>query len=106
MAKEFMLTNFQEKVLSAIKKIPKGKVSTYALVARGAGKPKAFRAVGNALHINPYAPVFPCHRVVKSDGSLGGYAGGVKKKIALLKKEGVSVKGNKVMNFHEILMRF
>lgn len=106
MAKEFKLTNFQEKVLSAIKKIPRGKVATYALIARWAGKPKAYRAAGNALRINPYSPQAPCHRVVKSDGSLGGYAGGVKKKIALLEKEGVSVKGGKVMNFHEILMGF
>ena len=84
---------FQLKVWNYLKKIPKGKVKTYLEVAKGIGKPKAFRAVANAVGKNPYPPKIPCHRVIRSDGSLGGYsgAGGIKTKINLLKKEGFSL---------------
>ena len=74
--------NFQEKVLNLCSKIPKGKVSTYKEIAKKL-KTKAYRAVGNALHNNKTPVVIPCHRVVCSDGSLGGYADGLKKKISL-----------------------
>lgn len=80
---------FKERVLKVVSKIPKGKTMSYAGVARAAGSPKAYRAVGNIMHNNPDPVHVPCHRVIKSDGTIGGYAGGVKKKIALLKKEGV-----------------
>ncbi len=71
-------------------KIPKGKVKTYKEVAIGINKPKAVRAVANACGKNPYAPKVPCHRVISSDGSLGGFSapGGIKAKKKLLKKEG------------------
>ena len=71
-------------------KIPKGKVKTYKQVAIGINKPKSVRAVANACGKNPYAPGVPCHRVIRSDGTLGGYsaAGGKKAKEKLLKKEG------------------
>jgi methylated-DNA-[protein]-cysteine S-methyltransferase len=82
------LTTFQKKVLKAVLDIPKGKVRSYAWVARRAGSPLACRAVGQALKKNPYAPGVPCHRVVSSNGSIGGYSGGLKKKRALLRKEG------------------
>ena len=88
--------NFNEQVWTVTKKIPRGKVSTYANLAKALGNPSASRAVGNALHRNPYAPGVPCHRVVRSDGSLGGYAGGNQKKAALLRKEGVRIKNEKV----------
>ena len=83
-------TPFQLKVWNYLKKIPKGKVRTYLEVAKSIGKPKAFRAVANAIGKNPYPPKIPCHRVIKSDGSLGGYSGpgGIKTKKKLLKKEG------------------
>ena len=79
-------TNFQLKVWNYLKKIPKGKVKTYLEVAKAIGKPKAFRAVANAVGKNPYPPKIPCHRVIRSDGSLGGYSGrgGIKKKRQLL----------------------
>ena len=72
-------------------KIPRGKVKTYAQIAKAIGKPKAFRAVANAVSKNPYAPKIPCHRVIRSDGKLGGYSakGGLKAKKSLLKKEGI-----------------
>ena len=86
-------TPFQRKVWLYLKKIPRGKVKTYSDVAKAIGKPLAVRAVANAIAKNPYAPRIPCHRVIRSDGSLGGYSGkgGVKTKKLLLKKEGVTI---------------
>ena len=85
-------TQFQLKVWSFLKKIPKGKLKTYAQVAKAIGKPKAVRAVANAIGKNPFPPKIPCHRVIRSDGKLGGYSakGGIKTKKKLLKNEGFS----------------
>jgi len=84
-------TTFQIKVWAYLSKIPRGSTRTYSQVAKGIGKPFAVRAVANAIGKNPYAPRIPCHRVIKSDGSLGGYSGkgGTKTKKMLLKKEGI-----------------
>ncbi len=86
-------TNFQLKVWNYLKKIPRGKVKTYSEVAKSIGKPLAVRAVANAIGKNPLAPQIPCHRVIRSDGSLGGYSGkgGIKTKRLLLKKEGITL---------------
>lgn len=86
-------TKFQLKVWSYLKKIPLGSVKTYSQVAKSIGKPSAVRAVANAIGKNPYPPKIPCHRVIRSDGSLGGYSGkgGVKTKKLLLKKEGITL---------------
>lgn len=81
------MTEFEKKVYKAIMKIPVGETRSYAWVADQIGSPAAVRAVGNALNKNPFAPIVPCHRVIKSDGSLGGYALGLEKKIELLEKE-------------------
>jgi|TARA_B110000014_G_C19970579_1_gene502433 methylated-DNA-[protein]-cysteine S-methyltransferase len=83
-------TRFQVKVWKYIKKIPKGKVKSYKQVAIGINRSKSARAVANACARNPYAPKIPCHRVIRSDGGLGGYSGlgGIKTKIKLLIKEG------------------
>jgi O-6-methylguanine DNA methyltransferase len=78
---------FTQKVFEVVSEIPKGKTLTYKEVAKKAGRPKAYRAVGNILNKN-YDPKIPCHRVVRSDGKTGGYNRGDKKKIELLKKEG------------------
>ena len=85
-------TQFQLKVWSYLKKIPKGKLKTYAQVAKAIRKPKAVRAVANAIGKNPFPPKIPCHRVIRSDGKLGGYSakGGIKTKKKLLKNEGFS----------------
>ncbi len=82
-------TKFQTKVWKYLKKIPKGRIKTYKQVAIGINRPKSARAVANACRRNPYAPIIPCHRVVRTDGSLGGYSGkgGIKTKIKLLKAE-------------------
>ena len=84
-------TKFQLKVWKYLKTIPKGKVKTYKEVAIGINRPKSARAVANAVGKNPFAPKIPCHRVIRSDGSLGGYSGkgGVKTKKRLLKREGI-----------------
>ena len=86
-------TKFQLKIWDFLKKIPKGTVKTYSEVAKAIGKPLAVRAVANAIAKNPYPIQIPCHRVIRSDGSVGGYSGegGVKKKKNLLKKEGIIV---------------
>ena len=87
-------TKFQIKVWNYLKKIPKGKVTTYLEVAKAIGKPKAHRAVANAVGKNPFPPKIPCHRVIRSDGRLGGYSGkgGIKQKRRLLALEGVFLK--------------
>ena len=86
-------TKFQIKVWNYLKKIPKGKVKTYKQVAKGIGMPKAARAVANACGKNPYAPKIPCHRVIRSDGGLGGYSGrgGIRQKLKLLRSEKVKI---------------
>ena len=83
-------TEFQIKVWNYLKKIPKGTVKTYKQVAIAINRPKSARAVANACGKNPYSPKVPCHRVIRSDGKIGGFSasGGIKTKKKLLKKEG------------------
>ena len=81
------MTTFKEKVYAVVKKIPKGKVLTYKEVARRVGKPHSFRAVGNILNKN-VDPKVPCHRVIRSDGKIGGYRYGKSSKIKILQREG------------------
>ena len=97
------MTKFQSECYEALKKVPKGKVITYAGLAREIGKPKAHRAVGNAMNKNPFAPKVPCHRVVKSNGELGGFADDINVKIKRRHEEGVDVLNNKIVNFKSIL---
>lgn len=85
--KKEKVSEFDRKVYKAVLDIPLGEVRSYSWVAKKIGKPKAHRAVGTALANNPFAPIVPCHRVVKNDGSIGGYSGGVEKKKELLKLE-------------------
>ena len=91
--KKLIGTDFQIKVWHAISKIPKGKVKTYKELARSIRKPKASRAVANACGKNPFPIKIPCHRVIRSDGRLGGYSGkgGIKTKRKLLRNEGVFI---------------
>ena len=93
MKKHDKYTNFQLKVWRYLKTIPPGKVKTYSEVAKSIGKPLAVRAVANAIAKNPFPPRIPCHRVIRSNGSLGGYSGkgGVKTKAILLKREGIKL---------------
>ncbi len=85
-----MTTLSQKRIYQIVRKIPKGKVLTYKKVAELTGRPKAWRAVGNILNKNK-DPKIPCHRVIRSDGKVGGYRNGTKKKIEILKKEGIII---------------
>jgi methylated-DNA-[protein]-cysteine S-methyltransferase len=102
--------NFDEKVWKLMERIPKGRVTTYGEIARKLDT-KAYRAVGNACRKNPYAPRVPCHRVVRSDGSIGGFGGktsgkSVEDKTRMLRNEDVEVKDGKIVNFEKVLFRF
>ena len=94
-----MITDFQKRVYALAKKVPRGKVTSYSAIAK---KLKSSpRAVGQALRVNPFAPAVPCHRVVKADGTIGGFGGevsgkNIRKKIAMLRKEGVEIKENSI----------
>ena len=86
---------FNQKVWALCARIPVGRVTTYGQIAKAIGSPGAARAVGNALNKNPYAPAVPCHRVVGSNGSLTGFAGGLAKKEQLLQEEGVGMRNGR-----------
>src|ERR1051325_5320408 len=87
--------SFKEKVWALTARVPKGQVTTYKAIARKLNT-RAYRAVGNALNRNPYSPAVPCHRVVGSDGSLTGFAGGLAKKQRMLAREGITIFRGKV----------
>lgn len=99
------MSKFQARVLKLVSKIPEGKVTTYKEIARALGSPKACRAVGNALFRNPYPLKIPCHRVMRSDGKIGGYRSGSRRKARLLAKEGIKIKGEKV-NLKKYIFKF
>lgn len=84
-----LCSDFQRKVLLAEYEIPRGRVSTYQRIARHIGIPNGAHAVGTALATNPFPIVIPCHRAIRSDGTLGGYQGGLQMKRTLLKMEGI-----------------
>lgn len=98
---------FSQKVYRLLQKVPKGRVTTYKILAEKLGS-KAYRAVGSALKNNPYVPEVPCHRVVRSDGRVGGFMGKtsgweISRKIEMLNKEGVGVIDGKIVNFQSVL---
>jgi methylated-DNA-[protein]-cysteine S-methyltransferase len=102
--------NFDERVWKLMEEIPRGKVTTYGQIARKLNT-KAYRAVGNACRKNPYAPRVPCHRVVRSDGTIGGFGGktsgkSVEEKAKLLRGENVEVRNGRVVDFDNVLFRF
>ena len=102
--------SFEERVWKLMESIPKGKVTTYGLIARKL-RTRAYRAVGNACRRNPYAPRVPCHRVVRSDGTIGGFGGKTKgktteRKIQLLREENVEIENGRIVDFEKVLFRF
>jgi len=104
------MQNFYERVWKMMRRIPRGRVTTYGELARALNT-KAYRAVGAACRNNPYAPVVPCHRVIASGGKIGGFGGktsgaNIKKKIAMLEIEGVQIRNNKIVNFEKVLFKF
>ena len=99
------MTSFQSQCYEALKKVPLGNVISYGGLAEMIGRPNAHRAVGSAMNKNPFAPIVPCHRVVKSNGELGGFAGDINLKIKRLQEEGVKVSNNKIVNFQSVLFK-
>lgn len=97
--------SFNERCYAALRKVPAGKVTTYAELATYLGS-RAYRAVGNAMNRNPYAPEVPCHRVVRSNGEVGGFAHGTEAKIKMLKREGIVISAGKVDGLDNFLHRF
>ena len=98
MMKHGKQSSFSDSVYEFTSMVPEGKVTTYGALAKAMGNPRAVRATGNALRANPSAPFVPCHRVVRSDGTVGGYGGqpSSRKKQRMLAKEGVVVVGGKI----------
>lgn len=97
--------SFSEDCYKLLRKVPKGKVTTYKILAEKLGS-KGYRAIGQIVGANRDIPKTPCHRVVKSNGEIGGYVLGVKNKIAILTSEGVKISDGKVINFEKILYKF
>jgi len=97
--------SFSSKCYTLLKKVPRGKVTTYKEIAKALGT-RAWRAVGTAMNKNPKAPKIPCHRVVLSSGKLGGFAKGAEKKEELLKKEGIKISNKKIINFDKLFFKF
>jgi len=100
-------SEFEKRVWRAIASIPEGRVTSYGAIAKYLGT-KGVRAVGNAVGKNPYAPEIPCHRVVRSDGQIGGYSakGGIDEKISLLESEGIEISEGRVIDFETLYWKF
>ena len=104
------MVSFSQKVYQLTKKIPRGKLTTYKEIAKALNT-RAYQAVGQALAKNPFAPIVPCHRVVSTKGTIGGFMGKrkgktIQKKKALLKKEGIEFVDDKIKNFKKVLFKF
>ncbi len=96
--------NLHEQAIKLLLQIPRGQVTTYKALAMALGNPRAARAIGTAMKQNTQPNIYPCYKVVKSDGHLGGYSSkrGVDEKIERLKKDGVAVKNGKIVDFKNI----
>ncbi len=90
--------SFTTQIYDLLRQVPKGKITTYKALAEALNT-KAYQAVGNAMNKNPYAPEVPCHRVVKANGELGGFAHGAAAKQAMLEAEGISVESGSIISF-------
>jgi len=104
------MKSFNERAYDLLREVPKGKVTTYKEIANALGT-SAYRAIGSAMKKNPYAPSVPCHRVVSSDGGIGGFNGckegkDITRKINMLMEEGIEFNGNKIKNFNDVIYRF
>jgi methylated-DNA-[protein]-cysteine S-methyltransferase len=107
---EEQMKTFADKAYDLLRKVPRGRVTTYKEIAHALGS-RSYRGVGQAMRKNPYAPEVPCHRVVAASGRIGGFQGkssgaAIQKKMNLLKEEGIEFNGGKVKNFEKVLFRF
>jgi len=98
--------SLEKKIYKKLLQVPKGKITTYGELAKAVGMTNGQRAVGRIMNKNPYPVIIPCQRVIKSDGSVGGYAYGEKIKSNMLKKEGLEIKNGKVLDLEKIIHRF
>ena len=98
--------SLDNKIYKKLLEVPKGKITTYGELAKVVGFTNGQRAVGKIMNKNPYPVIIPCHRVVKADGKVGGYAYGEKIKINMLKKEGVKIKDGKIKDWENAFYRF
>lgn len=100
------MNDLEKRVYRNLLKVPKGKVTTYGELAKAAGIANGQRAVGRIMNKNPFPVIIPCHRVVKSDGKIGGYFYGQDVKSKMLSTEGVMIKNGKIQNWEKSVFRF
>ncbi len=98
--------NLDKKIYKKLSEVPKGKITTYGELAKAVGMKNGQRAVGRIMNKNPYPVIIPCHRVIKSDGKVGGYAYGEEIKSNMLTKEGIKIKNGKILDLENRLYRF
>lgn len=98
--------SLDKKTYKKLLEVPKGKITTYGELAKVIGLQNGQRVIGNIMNKNPYPSIIPCHRVVKSDGKVGGYAYGQKVKINMLLKEGLEIENGKIVDFKKKVYRF
>ncbi len=100
------MSKLEHRVYQKLLKVPKGKVTTYGELAKAVGLENGQRVIGQIMNKNPFPVIIPCHRVVKSDGKIGGYYYGEKVKTKMLSDEGISVKNGKIQDWKETIFRF
>ena len=98
--------NLDKKIYKKLSEVPKGKITTYGELAKAVGMKNGQRAVGRIMNKNPYPVIIPCHRVIKSDGKVGGYAYGEEIKSNMLTKEGIKIKNGKILDLENRIYRF
>ena len=98
--------SLDKKIYKKLLEVPEGKITTYGELAKAVGFTNGQRAVGKFMHNNPYPVIIPCHRVVKADGKVGGYAYGEEIKTSMLKKEGIKIKDGKILDWENTIYRF
>ncbi|MCV0399933.1 MAG: MGMT family protein [Nitrosarchaeum sp.] len=98
--------NLDKRIYIKLSEVPKGKITTYGELAKAVGMKNGQRAVGRIMNKNPYPVIIPCHRVVKSDGKVGGYAYGEEIKSNMLQKEGIEIKNGKISDLEKKIYRF
>ena len=98
--------NLDKKIYKKLLEVPEGKITTYGELAKAVGFTNGQRAVGKIMNKNPYPVIIPCHRVVNSDGKIGGYAYGEEIKINMLENEGIKIKNGKILNWENKIYRF
>ncbi len=96
----------EEKVYRKLLEVPKGKITTYGELAKAVGLKNGQRTIGKIMNKNPYPVIVPCHRVIKSDGKIGGYAWGEKVKAKMLSNEGIKIKNGKILDVKISIHRF